>query len=209
LEAAQVTDTEDDIREFARVTPVEAAPGMARFMTAMRRLQDTAVSTNPDERLWNDAAELIEGVGARLEKHKAPAGVAPAGRARDIPGNGHPLMPPWRVAESGPNEVTMRGHFTRFHVGGNDAVHGGVIPLFYDWHFGMVVSAAGRPDSRTAYLHVDYRRITPTDEPLLARAWIDAVDGRKLFVRATMTDSDGNVLSEANGLMIKLLPHQP
>jgi len=182
---------------------------MARFMTAMRRLQDIAVSTNPDERLWNDAAELIEGVGARLEKHKAPTGVAPAGRARDIPGNGHPLMPPWQVAESGPNEVTMRGHFTRFHVGGNDAVHGGVIPLFYDWHFGMVVSAAGRPDSRTAYLHVDYRRITPTDEPLLARAWIDAVDGRKLFVRATMTDSDGNVLSEANGLMIKLLPHQP
>jgi hypothetical protein len=24
-----------------------------------------------------------------------------------------------------------------------------------------------------------------------------------------MTDSGGNVLSEANGLMIKLLPHQP
>ena len=52
----------------------------------------------------------------------------------------------------------MRGHFSRFHVGGNNAVHGGVIPLFYDWHFGMIVSAAGRPDSRTAYLHVDYRR---------------------------------------------------
>jgi acyl-coenzyme A thioesterase PaaI-like protein len=209
MEVAHVTDTEDEIREFARVTSVEAAPEMARFMTAMRRLQDIAVSTNPDKRLWNDAAELIEGVCAQLEEHKAPAGVAPAGRARDIPGNGHPLMPPWQVAESGPSEVTMRGHFTRFHVGGNDAVHGGVIPLFYDWHFGMVVSAAGRPDSRTAYLHVDYRRITPTDQPLVARAWIDDVDGRKQFVRATMTDSDGNVLSEANGLMIKLLPHQP
>jgi acyl-coenzyme A thioesterase PaaI-like protein len=209
MEVAHVTDTEDDIREFARVTPVEAAPEMARFMTAMRRLQDIAVSTNPDERLWNDAAELVEGVCARLEEHEAPAGVAPAGRARDIAGNGHPLMPPWQVAESGPNEVTMRGHFTRFHVGGNDAVHGGVIPLFYDWHFGVVVSAAGGPDSRTAYLHVDYRRITPTDEPLVARAWIDAVDGRKLFVRATMMDSGGNVLSEANALMIKLLPHQP
>jgi hypothetical protein len=24
-----------------------------------------------------------------------------------------------------------------------------------------------------------------------------------------MTDSDGNVLSEASGLMIRLLPHQP
>ena len=209
MDVADVTDTEDDIREFARVTPVEATPEMARFMAALRRLQDIVVSTNPDESLWNDTAEVVEGVCARLEEHKAPAGVAPAGRARDLPGNGHPLMPPWQVAASGPDEVTMRGHFSRFHVGGNDAVHGGVIPLFYDWHFGMVVSAAGRPDSRTAYLHVDYRRITPTDEPLVARAWIDAVEGRKLFVRASMADSQGNVLSEANGLMIKLLPHQP
>ena len=103
----------------------------------------------------------------------------------------------------------MRGHFSRFHVGGNGAVHGGVIPLFYDWHFGMIVSAAGRPDSRSAYLHVDYRKITPTDEPLVSRAAIDSVEGRKMVVRATMTHSDGNVLSEANGLMIKLLPHQP
>jgi acyl-coenzyme A thioesterase PaaI-like protein len=204
-----VTDTEDDIREFARVTPVEATPELARFMTAMRRLQDIAVSTNPDQAGWNDAAALIEEVCGRLEAQRAPAGVAPVGRTRDPPGNGHPLMPPWQLVESGPDEVTMRGHFTRFHVGGNNAVHGGVIPLFYDWHFGMVVSAAGRPDSRTAYLHVDYRRVTPTDVPLLSRAWIDRVDGRKLFVRATMTDPDGNVLSEASGLMIKLLPHQP
>jgi acyl-coenzyme A thioesterase PaaI-like protein len=115
---------------------------------------------------------------------------------------------PQIVAENGP-PVLMRGHFTRFHVGGNGAVHGGVIPLFYDWHFGMVISAAGRPDSRTTYLHVDYRKITPTDQPLVSRAWIDSVDGRKAFVRATMTDADGNVLSEASGLMLKLLPHQP
>jgi acyl-coenzyme A thioesterase PaaI-like protein len=203
------TDTDNEIREFARVKPVEAPPEMARFMSAMRRLQDIAVSTNPDATLWNDTAELLEGVCARLEEHKAPAGVAPAGRARHLPGLGHPLIPPWHVAESGPDSVTMRGHFTRFHVGGNGAVHGGVIPLFYDWHFGMVVSAAGRPDSRTAYLHVDYRKITPTDEPLVSRAWIESVDGRKMFVKATMPDAHGNVLSEASGLMIKLLPHQP
>lgn len=204
-----MTDTENDIREFARVTPVDATPELARFMAAMRRLQDIAVSANPDGSGWTGAAALIEDVCARLEEHSAPEGVAPAGRTTNLPGHGHPLMPPWRVVESGPDEVTMRGHFTRFHVGGNGAVHGGVIPLFYDWHFGMVVSAAGRPDSRTAYLHVDYRRVTPTDEPLMSRAWIDKVDGRKLFIRAAMIDAEGNVLSEANGLMIKLLPHQP
>jgi acyl-coenzyme A thioesterase PaaI-like protein len=103
----------------------------------------------------------------------------------------------------------MAGHFSRFHVGGNMAVHGGVIPLFYDWHFGMVVSAADRPISRTAYLHVDYRAVTPIDTPLISRGRIERLDGRKAFITATMTDPDGAVLSEANGLMIKLLPHQP
>ncbi|MCV6980764.1 PaaI family thioesterase [Mycolicibacterium pulveris] len=175
----------------------------------MRRLQDIVVSTDPEASVWDDTAALLEDVCTRLENDVAPAGVSPVGRARNLPGHGHPMAPPWTVADSSPDAVTMQGHFTRYHVGGNNAVHGGVIPLFYDFHFGLVVSAAGRPDSRTAYLHVDYRRVTPIDVPLTARAWIDSVDGRKLFVRATMTDIDGNVLSEANGLMIKLLPHQP
>lgn len=204
-----MTHTDDDIREFAKIEPTTATPEMGRFMAAMRRLQDIVVSTDPDATLWDSAAEALEDVCGRLEEHRAAAGVAPAGRVLGLPGNGHPLMPPWQVAETKPDEVTMRGHFSRFHVGGNNAVHGGVLPLFYDWHFGMVVSAAGRPDSRTAYLHVDYRRITPTDQPLVSRAWIQSQEGRKLFVRAAMTDADGHVLSEAEGLMIKLLPHQP
>ncbi|MCV7222195.1 PaaI family thioesterase [Mycolicibacterium elephantis] len=178
-------------------------------MTAMRRLQDTVVAADPEASVWDDTAALLEDVCARLEGHSAPAWVSPVGRAQNLPGHGHPMAPPWTVAESSPDAVTMRGHFTRYHVGGNNAVHGGVIPLFYDFHFGLLVSAAGRPDSRTAYLHVDYRQVTPIDVPLTARAWIDSVDGRKLYVRAAMSDVDGNVLSEANGLMIKLLPHQP
>ena len=102
------------------------------------------------------------------------------------PNSATPLMPPWQVTECGSDAAT-----------------------FYDRHFGMVVSAAGRHDSQTAYLHVDYRKITLTDEPLVARSWIDSVDGRKAFLQARMTDAHGNVLSEASGLMIKLLPHQP
>jgi hypothetical protein len=58
-------------------------------------------------------------------------------------------------------------------------------------------------------LHVDYRAVTPIDKPLISRGQIDRLDGRKAFITATMTDLDGTVLSEANGLMIKLLPHQP
>jgi hypothetical protein len=200
-----VTET----RGFPELKPVEAPPELDRFALAMRRLQDLAVSTNPSGEVWTSTAAQIEGICAELESFEVADGEAPAGRATKLPGLGHPLMPPWAISDYGANGVTMEGHFSRFHVGGNMAVHGGVIPLFYDWHFGMIVSAAGRPISRTAYLHVDYRAVTPIDKPLISRGRIDRHDGRKAFLTATMTDLDGTVLSEANGLMIKLLPHQP
>jgi len=138
-----------------------------------------------------------------------PEGLAPAGRVIELPGLGHPLLPPWTVTESGPDGVTMEGHFTRSHVGGNNAVHGWMIPLFYDWLFGMVVSTAGIPPTRTGYLHVDYRNITQIDTQLTAHGRITDIDGRKIFISATMTAADGMLLTEASGLMVRLLPHQP
>lgn len=204
-----MTDMQPATRRFTELTPMAAPPGLERFVTAVRRLQDLTVSTRPGTELWTEAAEQLEQLCSRLEEHPSPEGVAPVGRIIDLPGLAHPLMPPWSTEESGPDGVVMRGHFSRFHVGGNMAVHGGVIPLFFDWHFGMIVSAAGRPASRTAYLHVDYRNVTPIDRPLVASGRIESIDGRKAFVVAQMTDADGTVLSEANGLMIQLLPHQP
>lgn len=201
----KVTET----RGFPELKPIDAPPELGRFAAAVRRLQDLAVSTNPDAAVWTTTSEQIERVCAQLENFQVPDGRAPAGRAIKLPGLGHPLMPPWTVAEFGEDGVTMKGHFSRFHVGGIMAVHGGVIPLFYDGHFGMIVSAAGRPISRTAYLHVDDRAVTPIDTPLISRGRIDRIDGRKAFITATMTAPDDTVLSEANGLMIKLLAHQP
>ena len=198
-----------ETRGFPELKPVDAPPELDRFATAVRRLQDLSVSTAPDSETWTAATEQLERVCDALEPFGVPDGHAPAGRVTSLPGLGHPLMPPWTMTSSDDDGVTMEGHFTRFHVGGNMAVHGGVIPLFYDWHFGMIVSAAGRPISRTAYLHVDYRAVTPIDAPLISRGHVERLDGRKAFLTATMTDADGTVLSEASGLMIKLLAHQP
>jgi acyl-coenzyme A thioesterase PaaI-like protein len=206
-----MTDTAPEIRGgFPEIKPAEhAPPELGRFVAAMRRLQDLTVSTHPDSSTWATAAEHVESVCALLDDRQVPEGLAPAGRVIELPGLGHPLLPPWIVSESGPDGVTMEGHFTRSHVGGNNAVHGGMIPLLYDWLFGMVVSTAGIRPTRTAYLHVDYRNITPIDEPLTAHGRITDVDGRKFFVTASMTAADGTLLSEANGLMVRLLPHQP
>lgn len=119
------------------------------------------------------------------------------------------LMPPFRLSIFEPEGVELTVQFSRFHVGGNHAVHGGVLPLLFDSVFGMVIHAAGRPISRTAFLHVDYRKVTPIDTTLTARGWIRETDGRKAFVNAELRDPDGNVLAEANGLMVRLLAGQP
>ena len=206
-----MTDTAPEVGGgFPEIKPLDhAPPGLGRFVAAMHRLQDLTVSTNPDSAIWSIAAQHVENACALLDGHQVPETLATAGRILELPGLGHPLLPPWTVTASGADGVVMEGHFTRSHVGGNNAVHGGMIPLFYDWLVGMVVSTAGCPPTRTAFLHVDYRNITPIDEPLTAEGRITQVDGRKFFVAASMTAADGTLLSEANGLMVSLLPHQP
>ena len=175
----------------------------------MRRLQDLAVSADPDADTWDTAAEQAEGVVKLLEPFQAPEGVAPAGRVPSLPGMGSLLMPPWQMTRFDADGVEIRGQFSRYYVGGNMAVHGGVIPLVFDWLCGMVVHASGRPISRTAFLHVDYRKVTPIDTPLIVRARVTQTEGRKAFVAGELVDETDTLLAEVYALMVRLLPGQP
>ncbi|MEN4398689.1 PaaI family thioesterase [Mycolicibacterium senegalense] len=194
---------------FPVFEPADPGPGFARFLTAMRRAQDLAVSADPDSDTWDDAADRAEELVKLLGPYEAAEGVGPANRVPSLPGAGSLLMPPWTMSKFEPEGVELKVEFSRFHVGGNYAVHGGVLPLLFDSVFGMVIHAAGRPISRTAFLHVDYRKVTPINTVLTARGWVREAEGRKAFVNAELRDADENLLAEANGLMIRLLPGQP
>lgn len=187
----------------------DPGPGFGRFLTAMRLAQDLAVSTDPDPETWNEAADRVEELVKLLDPYRAREGVGPSNRVPSLPGAGSLLMPPWTVTKFEADGVELEVTFSRYHVGGNSAVHGGVLPLLFDSMFGMVIHATGRPISRTAFLHVDYRRVTPIDTVLTARGWLREAEGRKAFVNAELLDAERNVLAESNGLMIRLLPGQP
>lgn len=116
---AGVTDT----RGFPELKPVEPPLELARFAAAVRRLQDLSVSTNPDGEVFTTASEQIEAVCASLEGFEVPDGHAPAGRAIELPGLGHPSSPRWTIEEFDEDGVTMKCHLSRFHVGGKR--HGG------------------------------------------------------------------------------------
>ena len=194
---------------FPNFQAAEPGPGFGRFLSAMRRAQDLAVSADPDSGTWEQAADRAEELVKLLDPFEAAEGVGPANRVPSLPGSGSLLMPPYRVTKFEADGVELTVQFSRYHVGGNYAVHGGVLPLMFDSMFGMVIHASGRPISRTGFLHVDYRAVTPIDAPLLMRGWVRDVEGRKAFVNAELRDREEKLLAEANGLMIRLLPGQP
>ena len=209
-EVSELDDPEYDRHGgFPLFQPVDPGPGFGPFLSSMRRLQDLAVSADPDSDTWVDAAARVAELVELLEPFEAAEGVGPASRVPSLPGSGSLLMPPYEITRFEPDGVELTVQFSRFSVGGNSAVHGGVLPLMFDSIFGMVIHAANRPISRTAFLHVDYRNVTPIDTMLTARGWIREVDGRKAFVNAELHRPDGTLCAEANGLMIRLLPGQP
>ena len=206
------TPEDPDYRKHGGFPDYEVADppeSFVRFVGTMRRLQELAVSANASEDDWDKAADRAEELVELLAPFEALEGVPPAGRSHKLPGMGSLLMPPWMLTRYRPDGVEMRGQFSRYYVGGNSAVHGGVLPLLFDWLFGMVVHASNRPISRTAFLNVDYRKVTPIDQPLVVRGRVDSTEGRKAFVSGELADADGALLAEGRGLMVRLLPGQP
>ncbi|UGT64629.1 PaaI family thioesterase [Nocardia asteroides] len=200
---------EQHARFFPKVSREPIGPSFGPFVDALRRVQDLAVSVDAPDGVYAEAAALAERLAALLEPHRAPELQGPAGRAVELPGRGSLLLLPWQTAEAGPDGVAMTGVFRRFHLGGNGAAHGGVLPLLFDELFGSVLHYAGRPISRTGYLHVNYRKVTPLERTLAVRGRVDRVEGRKTFVTAELRDDQGELLADAEGLMIQLLPGQP
>ena len=201
-------DADEDGRGgFPRFQVLDEPDGFGRFVTAMRRAQDLAVAADVAD--WDAAADRVDELIAYLAPHEKPGGAAPAGRVATLPGAGSVLMPPWRIRTFTPEEVEVGVQYSRYHVGGNNAVHGGMVAMMFDVMFGIIIHAVGRPISRTAFLHVDYRNVTPIDVSLTVRGRAPRIEGRKTFVTAELTDPAGTLLAEANGLMVQLLPGQP
>ncbi len=194
---------------FPKVSRAHVGPNFGPYIEAMRTLQDLAVSVDAPDDVFAAAAAKAGELIDLLEPYRAPELHGPAGRTVELPGRGSLLLPPWQVVEAGPGGIEMTGTFRRYHLGGNGAAHGGVLPLLFDDLCGMIVHYAGRPISRTAYLHVGYRQITPLNVSLKVRGRVERVEGRKTFISAELRSEQDDLLSECEALMVQLQPWQP
>lgn len=89
-------------------------------------------------------------------------------------------------------------------------IHGGVTCALMDETMGLLimlhdnnVRGPGPRDSLfTANLNVSYRAPVPTPGEFLVKTWLVSRQGRKWFSKGQLTDKNGNVLAEADGLWV-------
>lgn len=181
--------------------------GYAEMIAAARHLQDRIAAAVPDAYTAAAATRGIEHVADLLAGFERDEWSQISGFSDDLPGRGSALLPV--VHDIVADEKSIRGQvrFGRFHLGGNGAAHGGTIPLVFDDLLGRFSNAGGRPLARTAYLHVDYRSITPIEKDLDIEAWFVGEEGRKRILRGTIRDGT-TLCAEAEGLFVQLRPGQ-
>jgi hypothetical protein len=181
--------------------------GFTRMVEALRRLQEDLTAASPPPALAAELTRTLNEAAARLRPFAVDEEHQIAGHCEDLPGRAQALIPPVHLHEMADTRVAGRVTFGRFYLGGNGAAHGGTLPLVFDELLGRL-AGAGRSPSRTAYLHVNYRNITPIGRELRIEATFDREEGRKRFVTGRLFDGD-TLCADAEGLFVALLPGQP
>jgi acyl-coenzyme A thioesterase PaaI-like protein len=178
------------------------------MIEALRDFLDKVAAAKPDEPTLVALTEDLRSWSARLAPMAVEEREQIFAHRHDLPGRGQTMAPALVILEGDANSVRGRVTFGRYFLGGNGAVHGGALPLLFDEVLGRLANAGGRARSRTAYLHVDYRSITPVGAELEVRAWYVSEEGRKRLIRAELRHGE-TLCAEAEGLFVALKPGQP
>ena len=195
---------------FPEYGPASPGPGFGRFVTAMRRVQDLAVSADPGDELWDDAADRAEALVELL-------GPVPGRRRR---GAGRPHPGPARHGQ--PAAAALDADAIRARRCRND---GAFHPVSRRRQHGRCTAVCCRCCSTTCSGWCRTRRgarsagrrsctSTTARSPRSRRRWwcADGSPAPRAARRScppNWSTRDETLLAEANGLMVRLLPGQP
>jgi acyl-coenzyme A thioesterase PaaI-like protein len=191
------------------VPTTSGGPDYGRFVDAVRTLQDHARAADAPDDVITEAAALVEKVTQLLAPYYADEWASPSGRRMDLPNRGNLLAIPLDLHKTDDGRIEGTARFRRFHLGRNGAAHGGAVAQLFDGLLGYAAfTLSGSRAQRTAFLHVDYRKIALIEKEFEVDARIDDIVDRKIFVSGRLLDDDG-VLAESHALFVKLRPGQP
>ena len=188
----------DELRAVIEALSVREVPedALARAGELARALRAELVGA-PQPRWYDADPETRErGRTARLAYlHHSP-----------VRGTRNPLAPPLETEivtdADGARRIEGRALLGRAYEGPPHGVHGGWVAALFDEVLGATQGLTGEP-GMTALLTVKYRKVTPIEQELRFRGWIERAGGRRIVARATC--SAGNlVTAEAEGLFLRV-----
>ena len=189
---------------------VRNTPEVASYLgmiDALRVLQDRITGAAPSAELAAEVSRTLTDLAVQLGEYAVDEPDQIADQV-EVPGRAQALVPVVHLDEQDERHAAGRVTFGRFYLGRNGAAHGGAIPLVFDDVLGRLAGAGGRSPSRTAYLHVNYRAITPVGRELQVTARFDREEGRKRFLSGELRDG-GTLCADVEGLFVALRPGQP
>ena len=184
-----------------------------RLAAAIRTVVEHLITADIDEADLARTAAGLERFTATLEalpRRSKREGYAETSTAGDVDalfdcspliGLSNPLAPPIRLWTEG-NRVFGAAEFGVRYEGPPGCLHGGFVAAAFDEVLGFAQSLTRNP-GMTGTLTVRYKAPTPLMRELRFEAWIDHVEGRKIFAKATL--HAGTLLTaEAEGIFISI-----
>ena len=199
---------EGGFRSRMDITTERGGPRYGELNEEIRRMMDLARYACPEPDETGELVDAIRELNSRLEQVQTDEWQTPAGTRIDLPARGNIALPPYEISKAGDDGVIADVTFRPFHLGGNKAVHGGHVAVAFDDLGGMASALRVSGITRTAYLTVTYKSLTPLNTPLAMHTWVDNLDGRKAFVKGTLYDGE-RLCAELDALFIALKPGQP
>jgi acyl-coenzyme A thioesterase PaaI-like protein len=197
----------DSDPNFTRTQEAE----LVRLTKALRQIIDSNVKINAPLETLTQLANDAESMAATMlpfstirpiaahNKHFRPDDVNWSAPYSPVVGRCNPLSPPMQMVlreEKAIGTVT----YGDAYEGPPNCVHGGMVALAWD-HVMALANMLINTRGPTAWLHIEYRKPTPLYTPLRFEAWIEKIEGKKIFIRG-FCYANGEVVTEANGLFI-------
>ncbi|MFK0082913.1 PaaI family thioesterase [Glutamicibacter sp. NPDC090743] len=189
---------------------LDAAGQVRELLDAMVRLPvDTEVAQELGERL-DGVLELLR--GAVIEEQDMvldPFGERGEDYMDRSPVSGvlNPIAPPISMRMDGPNRVRTTTRLGLPYQGPPGRVHGGWVATLLDHLMGYAAGTVAQWIF-TRSLTVDYDHAVPLFEQLELSAWVEEIDGRKIWVRGQI-EAGGQVVAQARGLWVPPRESQP
>ena len=113
----------------------------------------------------------------------------------------NPIAPNVEIIEK-LGKVTGHVTFNKTYEGPPNCVHGSIVASIYDQVLAIanIINGTAGP---TANLSVNYRKVTPLHRPLRFEAYVEKVEGRKVFLKGQCYDNE-ELITDCTGLFIHI-----